>query len=81
METNIIKGDPAAASEAFEIHQRLQGLMGEFFDNWMIVATGTDGHRVLIGRNHKRDGWGHMQPVYDETKKWQRKEIPVGDTD
>lgn len=81
MEDNIIKGNPTVAAEAFEVHQRINGQMGEFFDNWMLVGTRPDGHRVLIGSNHARKGWGHMQPVYDRCKQWQRKEIPMGDTD
>jgi hypothetical protein len=81
MEDNIIKGNPSVTAEAFEVHQRIQGQMGEFFNNWMLVGTRPDGHRVLIGCNHSQNGWGHMQPVYDRTKQWQRKEIPMGNTD
>ena len=80
-EDSIIKGNPRIAAEAFEVHQMVNGLMGEFFDNWMIVGTRPDGHRVLIGCNHAQKGWGHMKPVYETTKRWQKKEIPVGDTD
>lgn len=72
MEGKILKGDPQLTSEAFEVYQRIQGNVGEFFDNWMLIGERPDGGRVLIGRNHSKKGWGNMQKVYDTSKKWKK---------
>lgn len=78
MEGKIIKGDPELTEQAFEVYQRIQGNVGEFFDNWMLVGERPDGGRVLIGRNHAKKGWGNMQTVYESGKKW--KKDSVGNT-
>jgi len=81
--TGYIKGDEALTKVAFEIHQRLQPFLSEFFDDWMLVGRCPNRGRVLIGENDFHEKWSDMQALYDEAKKWQSrkktKENSVGD--
>jgi hypothetical protein len=73
----IIGSDLDIKKESFELHQRLEPILGEYMDDWMLVGRRATGGKVLVSKN--TGCWKDMQKLYEQSVEW-KKENTLADT-